>query len=156
MGREEKAVVVNDCIASDVTPENAELSVITAAVVGLKAANLSPKERAEQLVECMCTEHRALFLEAARVADVLNDATAPERRESRVDTQVRLVQETQCRKAADLLAKSLPAGVGFCLVIADHGERGNMSYVSSIERPSAAVLLLDLVGKWKAAGEVPR
>jgi hypothetical protein len=69
--------------------------------------------------------------------------------ETIVETQVRLVLERQCRAAADLLAKEIPAGTVFCLVLADVGSKGNLAYVSSCERESAANLLDELLGKWR-------
>ncbi len=68
--------------------------------------------------------------------------------ESRVETQVRIVLEKQCREAADLLAKNIPAGTVFCLVLADVGAKGNVAYVSSCERDSAAKMLDEMLGKW--------
>ena len=51
--------------------------------------------------------------------------------------QVRLVLERQCRELADMLKAKVPAGVGFILFLADHGEKGNLAYVATVERESA-------------------
>lgn len=68
--------------------------------------------------------------------------------ETRTETQVRMVLETQCREAADLLKANTPAGTVFCLVLADVGERGNVAYVSTCERDSAENMLYELLEKW--------
>lgn len=57
--------------------------------------------------------------------------------ETLVQKQVRLVLEQQCRGIADYLAPKMPAGVGFILFLVDHGAKGNMAYVSSVEREGA-------------------
>ena len=68
--------------------------------------------------------------------------------ETLTQKQVRLVLERQCREAADLLKANTPAGTVFCLVLADVGERGNVAYVSTCERESAAKMLDEILGKW--------
>lgn len=60
--------------------------------------------------------------------------------ESLVEKQVRLVQERQCRALADKIKPMLPAGTGFLLFLADLGDDGNMSYVSTVSRESAIKL----------------
>jgi membrane carboxypeptidase/penicillin-binding protein PbpC len=70
--------------------------------------------------------------------------------ETTTQKQVRLLLETQCRDAANLLAKHLPAGTAFALVIADFGEKGNVAYVSSAERDDMIRMFEELLTKWKA------
>lgn len=62
-------------------------------------------------------------------------------KESRTETQVRLVLERQCRELVDVLKPRVPAGVGFILFLADFGDKGNLAYASTLERQSTIKLL---------------
>lgn len=72
--------------------------------------------------------------------------------ESLVAKQVRLVLQKQCVELGKELAAKVPAGVGFTLVLADIGEKGNLAYVSSIGRDSAVEMLRNLADYIAAKG----
>lgn len=74
--------------------------------------------------------------------------------ETRTQQQVRLVLQKQAADLSRLIAEKVPAGVGFCLVLADAGERGNMAYLSNAERPGMMKMLGDLLAKQRL--EEPR
>lgn len=63
--------------------------------------------------------------------------------ETRVQQQVRLVLEQQCRELATLLKERVPAGVGFALFIFDYGEKGNLAYVATAQRDDMRRAILE-------------
>lgn len=73
-----------------------------------------------------------------------NEMPAADRAETIVEKQVRLVLEKQTRELVDKMKPWVPAGVGFILFLADYGVKGNVAYVSTIEREDA----LKTVAQW--------
>jgi hypothetical protein len=61
--------------------------------------------------------------------------------ETNTEMQMRLLLERQCRSIAEALRPVMPAGIGFILFLSDYGERGNVAYVSTIERDDVIKLL---------------
>jgi hypothetical protein len=75
--------------------------------------------------------------------------------ESLAIKQVRLVLEQQCRDIAEVIAKHLPAGTAFCLLLADFGAEGNTAFVSNAERSDTINLLEETIEHMKNEGETP-
>lgn len=69
--------------------------------------------------------------------------------ESLLQKQVRLMHEAECRAAADVLKRSLPAGTGFILVTFDLGEGDSVRYVSNAQRAGCVEVLRDLFEQWE-------
>ena len=53
--------------------------------------------------------------------------------------------EYSARKIARDIKAAMPRGWGFVLVLATHGDGGDMTYVSSLERAGAITMLSELV-----------
>jgi hypothetical protein len=51
---------------------------------------------------------------------------------------------------ASVLKPAIPEGIGFILVLADHGDSGGMAYASTIERDGAVSAMQELVDKMRA------
>lgn len=58
----------------------------------------------------------------------------------------REAQEALCRGIADELRAVLPPTMGFALVLADYGEDGSFSYVSTMQRED----FISLLDEWRA------
>lgn len=54
------------------------------------------------------------------------------------------------RDATQALLDILPAGVGFVLITMDSNDEGCTTFSSNVERPSAIVMLNDMIGQLKA------
>lgn len=69
--------------------------------------------------------------------------------ETFTEKQVRLLLEWQVRSIADDLKKRMPAGVGFILFMADHGEATicNIAYLSTIQRQDVYAVLHEWLDK---------
>jgi hypothetical protein len=50
------------------------------------------------------------------------------------------------------LKRSLPAGVGFAVLVFDIGEKGNLAYVSSAERRSMLEAMREFIAKAEREG----
>lgn len=59
--------------------------------------------------------------------------------------QMRIRLEGECRRMAEMITPQLRAGVGFALMLLDHGPDGSISYVSSLERDGMMQAMRELV-----------
>ena len=72
------------------------------------------------------------------------------RNETRVEKQLRIMLETECRKMADRIAGpgGCPAGTGFALFMFDFGEEGApgaMAYVANGERAGVLAFIKEWI-----------
>jgi hypothetical protein len=81
-------------------------------------------------------KHRDVFQGANNMTDT---------GETFAQKQMRVHQESECRRLADLLKSKIRAGLGFTLFLYDYG-KGSMSYVSTGQREDMMVL----VAEWLA------
>ncbi len=56
------------------------------------------------------------------------------------------------RRIGDELKRSLPAGVGFAVLVFDIGARGNLAYVSNAERASMLEAMREFIAKHETSG----
>jgi hypothetical protein len=56
------------------------------------------------------------------------------------------------RRIGDELKRSLPAGVGFAVLVFDIGAKGNLAYVSNAERASMLQAMREFIAKTEAGG----
>lgn len=72
--------------------------------------------------------------------------------ESFVSKAKRLVLEKQCADVGRQIARLLPAGVGFTLLVFDFGEKGDVAYVSNGRRADVLKLLKEHVAHMELEG----
>jgi hypothetical protein len=106
---------------------------------------------AEPVAREVAAKARA-FLNLPPQAEPKRTPDEPDRPETIVQKQVRLVLEQQCREIAEKLTAMVPAGVGFALFLMDYGVRGNLAYVSTVSRED----MIKQVKEWLARQEGER
>ena len=67
--------------------------------------------------------------------------------ETAENRDARLKLETEAAALGRAVARQLRPGVGFCLVLYDFGNAGNMAYLANGERADVAKLLVELGSK---------
>lgn len=65
-----------------------------------------------------------------------------------------LTAEEEARRLANVLKAQMPKGWGFFLCLASHGDKGFMTYISSIERAGAGSMMLELLENWQKDPEL--
>lgn len=57
--------------------------------------------------------------------------------------------EEQARQVASSIGGSLPAGVGFTLLLYSFGEGGHLTYISNANRADMVKAMRELLAKWE-------
>lgn len=66
--------------------------------------------------------------------------------------QKRRELEDACASMADVIGSALPEGVGFALIFADFGDKGNAAYCSNVQREDMIKLLRETANRIEGVG----
>jgi hypothetical protein len=97
----------------------------------------APHTSPEDVGVMACEIAKTVEKSADSVLDMVEGMARKPEHEPVVEKQVRLVLEQQTHDIAEKIKAWCPAGVGFMLFLMDYGTKGNLAYVSTIDRDAA-------------------